>query len=304
MRKKVFIFILLACTLGTIQAQTHTSGELKELKQELADDFSDSTPTQPNRPNSPTFKVPDTTFAIGWIPTRTRHLVNDYTGILTPQQERSLEQRLVALDNSNSVQIMILITPDLGGNEIADFTQNVWEQWGVGDKKANNGIIIVVKPKNSTDGQVRIQTGYGMEGALPDAFCKDIIDKEMIAHFKNNDYYGGIVAALDVIEPVCKGEFSYAQRQKEEAKAKWVRLALLLGGMIALVVFLRIMAKKGGGTGNNSGTGSSGGTHSGPIFWGGGLGGFGGGYSGGNFGGGFGGFGGGSSGGGGASGRW
>ena len=134
-------------------------------------------------------------------------LVNDYAGILTAEQTATLEERLVAFDDSTSNQVMVLIVPDLGGDEIAAFTQNVWNAWGVGNKKYNNGVIVVVKPKNSTKGQVRIQTGYGLEGALPDIFCSKIIKNEMIPHFQDNDYYGGIVAALDVILPVCAGEY-------------------------------------------------------------------------------------------------
>lgn len=243
------------------------------------------------RPAMPAFRVPDTNFPTGWIPQRTMHMVNDYTGILTTEQRNALERRLLDCEDSSGVQILLLVTPDLGGDEIAHFTQRVWENWGIGDKKLNNGLVMVVKPKNSTNGHVRIQTGYGLEGALPDAFCGRIIEDLMIPCFQENDYYGGIDSALDIIIPVCRGEYNYDQyREDHEDGGVAVALIIVIGLAVLMIWLSRNSHSSGNGSSYNGGYG-------GPFFggW------YGGGFQGG---GGFHGWGGGSSGGGGASGSW
>ncbi len=71
-------------------------------------------------------------------------MVNDYTSTLTRHEQQALEQRLLACEDSSGVQILLLLVPDLGGNDIAGFTQQVWDEWQVGDSKLNNGIILVI----------------------------------------------------------------------------------------------------------------------------------------------------------------
>ena len=248
----------------------------------------------------------------GWIPQKTNQLVNDLTGTLSSEQQQSLEQRLVAFDDSTSNQIMVLITPDFGGDEIASFTQNVWREFGIGSKEYNNGVLIVVKPKQLfSDGEVRIQVGYGLEGALPDVFCHEIIEDYMIPRFKDGDYYGGILKAVKIIEKVCVGEYSYARHQTRKLRAALLSLGFSVLFLVLFIVFFHRYAKKhpevfaatgasrpymGSSLGRSTGSWGDFSRDRGSF---GGLGGFGGGS-----GGGFGGFGGGFSGGGGASGRW
>ncbi len=224
-------------------------------------------------------------------------MVNDFTSTLSRHEQQNLEQRLLACEDSSGVQILLLLVPDFGGNDIAGFTQQVWDVWQVGDSRLNNGIILVIKPSNKSDGQIRIQTGYGMEGALPDAFCKRIIDDKMIPYLQEGDYYKAIDTALDVIIPIACGEYSAEQYQKDENREALIGLGAFL--LFVLIVFL--VSRRHGNTDGGSSH------HSGPI---GGAPFFGPTWSGGSFGsgsfgsGGFGGWGGGSSGGGGASGRW
>lgn len=246
------------------------------------------------------------THADGWLPQKELHLVYDLCGTLEQSDVDKLEQRLQAFSDSTSNQIAVIITPDFGGREIESFAFELGEAWGVGQDEHSNGVVIVIKPKvGDAYGEVEIATGLGLEGALPDIFCHRIINNEMIPHFQDNDYYKGIVAALDVIEPVCVGEYDYAQYRKAEKREDLIG-GLLALGIVALlvvgfVVFIYIANKKGWlKTPPNSGTGGSytgGGTH---------MGGFGGSSRGGWSSGGssFGGFGGGHFGGGGASGRW
>ncbi len=230
----------------------------------------------------------------GWTPPRTQQMVNDYTGTLSRHEQQALELRLRACEDSSGVQILLLLVPDLGGNDIAGFAQQVWDEWKVGDSKLNNGVMLLIKPKNQSDGQLRIQTGYGMEGALPDAFCKRIIDDKMIPYLQEGNYYRAINEALDVIIPIACGEYSMEQYQKDENRETLIGIGLFF--VFILIVFLisRRHGNRHGGNGTHSGMGGI------PYFgpsWGGGS------FGGGSFGG-FGGWGGGSSGGGGASGRW
>jgi len=243
-------------------------------------------------------------FAQGSIPARPDppHLVNDFANILSPDQVQSLESKLVAFNDSTSVQIAVVIVPTLDGYEKADYAQQLGQKWGVGGSKFNNGFVILVKPKSASEnGEAFIATGYGVEQFVPDATSYDIVNNEMIPHFKQNDYYGGINAASDVLISLVKGEFkadSYG-KSKKAGKSVFIILTIIIvivllisrnnnnhhtinrTGSGAPLLFPWLMM---GGFGSGSGSGSGGG--------------FGGG------GGGFGGFGGGGFGGGGAGGSW
>ena len=241
-----------------------------------------------------------------WLPTKTNRLVNDYSGILSESQRNTLEQRLVAFNDSTSNQILVVITPTLGGDDENAVAQRIGQSWGVGQKEFANGVVILIKSKTKEEnyGAVAIATGYGLEGAIPDVACKHIIDEEMIPELGDGDYYGAIVAALDIIEPLASGEYSYAEYRAKERRSALIGLGILVGVIALVSGSLFYYAKKHPdqwkGGGNNHG-----GSNGGGFYFGGFPTGRGGGWSGGSFGGGgFGGFGGGSFGGGGASGRF
>lgn len=244
-----------------------------------------------------------------WLPEKTHRLVNDYSHILSDDQREQLERHLVAFNDSTSNQILVVITPTLGGDDENAVAQRIGQTWGVGQKAFDNGLVILIKSKTEKEnwGAVAIATGYGLEGALPDVACKHIIDDEMIPALSEGDYYGAIVEALEVIEPIVRGEYSYAE-YRAAGKRRSAIGALILFGIIGIGIFLLLRyAKKHPDEFNNRGGGSGG--SNGGIFFGGFPIGFGGGHGGGSFGGGFGGggfggFGGGGFGGGGASGRF
>jgi uncharacterized protein len=230
-------------------------------------------------------------------------LVTDYAGILSSDQIQALEDKLVSLDDNTSTQIAVVIVPNLGGNDISDFNVKLLRAWGVGGKKNNNGVVLLISKE---DRKLNIATGYGVEGALPDITCKQIIDNDIVPSFKGNDYYRGIDNGTNAIVQAVKGEYN-VKRDKSSSRG---------GGMILffiiVLLFLFIMSRRGGGGGGGSYMSRRGQRGiADAIFWntilnsGGGGGGWsgGGGFSGGG-GGGFGGFGGGSGGGGGASGSW
>ena len=231
-------------------------------------------------------------------------LVNDFAGILKPQEINALENKLVAFSDSTTTQIAIVIVDDLNGYDVADYAQRLAEKWGIGQKGLNNGMLILVKPKTElSGGQVDIEQGYGLEGAIPDILCGRIIDNEMIPSFRKDQYYEGLDKATDVLMALARGEFPADKYNKKS------NLTSLAPFVIFIIILIIVISMRSGGGKNqkhisdkglplwllmsmmNSGRGS----HSGS--WGGFSGGGGGG-------GGFGGFGGGSFGGGGASGSW
>ncbi len=135
--------------------------------------------------------------------------VNDYADILSAEQRDALEQRLRDLDDSTGNQIAVAIVNEFEGDNILDFATRLGKQWGVGQKDKNNGVMIVVKVKtDDSNGQVAIAIGTGIEDIIPNATCQNIIDREMVPHFKENDYYSGINAAIDAIIPIVTGNLS------------------------------------------------------------------------------------------------
>ena len=237
------------------------------------------------------------------FPEKPNTLVNDYTNTLSADQVSQLEHKLVAFDDSTSTQIAVVIIKSLEGNDIADYASRLGEKWGVGRDKKNNGVMLLVA---LDDRKVTIQTGYGVEGALPDAIARRIIENEIKPGFKSGDYYAGLDRGTDAIISYTKGEYKNEDPKKAAGK-KGIPFGLIF--IIIIVIIISISRKGGGG-----GASVIGGGGSSPLWWmllgsqmggrggrndGGGFGGFSGGG-----GGGFGGFGGGSFGGGGASGSW
>ncbi len=241
-----------------------------------------------------------TAFTQGSIPERPDppHLVNDFANILSLEQLQSLESQLVAFNDSTSVQIAVVIVPTLDGYDKSDYAQQLGQKWGVGGSKFDNGFVVLIKPKSASEkGEAFIATGYGVEQFVPDATAYDIVTNEMIPYFEQNDYYGGIKAASDVLMSLVKGEYkadSYGKSKKGSS----------IGFIIMIIIVIIILISRNNNnhrTINRTGAGGmlffpwmmGGGGSSGGSFGGGGGGG-----------GGFGGFGGGGFGGGGAGGSW
>jgi uncharacterized protein len=235
-------------------------------------------------------------------------LVNDFAGMLKPDEIANLEQKLVAFNDSTSTQIAIVIVSSLHGYDKAEYAQQLGEKWGVGQKGKNNGILILVKTKGDSErGEVQIATGYGAEGAVPDLLCGEIVDQEILPSFRNNDFYGGLNKATSTLMSLIKGEYTASEFARRAPKSS--HKGFPVGAIFIIIVIIAMISRGSGGSNNrhistgglpfwmlmgmmNSGRGSGG-------SWGGFSGG---GSSGG--GGGFGGFGGGSFGGGGAGGSW
>jgi uncharacterized protein len=232
-------------------------------------------------------------------------LVNDAANVLSPEQRQILEQKLVALDDSTSNQIAVVLIPTLDGYEVQEYANKLFREWGIGSKGTNNGVLILAA---IDDRKVWIEVGYGLEGAIPDIVASDIYRKKIVPAFKEGNYYRGIDDAVNALGKAAAGEYKIKRERKGSGGTTGKSI---LTFVIILFVVLMIVARGGGGKGGGMMSRRGYGDIAEAIFWssvlGGGRrssGGWGSGSGGGFGGGGFGGFGGGSSGGGGAGGGW
>jgi uncharacterized protein len=229
----------------------------------------------------------------GDIPPAPAQYFNDYAGVVDQSTASQFNQQLADFERQTSNQIVVAIYPKLQTDDsIDDYCYRVFQAWGVGQKKLSNGAVLFVFVQ---DHKMRIQTGYGLEGALPDVTCVRILDDEMAPYFKQGDYAGGLRAGINAMIAATKGEYKGTGRtaadQHEQDNDTFGEVFAILFAILWLFLLFRrtrgiLYAPTGIG------------------MYGGWSGGGGGGFSGGGFGGG--GFsgGGGSSGGGGASGSW
>ncbi|MBL4656218.1 MAG: TPM domain-containing protein [Bacteroidia bacterium] len=229
-------------------------------------------------------------------------LVNDFANILGDREELILEKKLVAYNDSTSTQIAVVTINSVNGNDISDYSFRLAEKWGIGGKGKDNGVLILVALK---DRKMYIATGYGLEGVIPDAISKRIVENYMKPNFRSKNYYKGLDEATSVIMGLASGEFTADQFRKKNiglsrllfplliviffiiisySRFRSVRGSHMAGSNLNFLSFLFLMSAvsgRGGGGYSNFSSGS------------------------GSFGGGsFGGFGGGSFGGGGAGGSW
>ena len=236
-------------------------------------------------------------FAINF-PSLTGRVV-DQANIIQPDARVALEQKLADLEDKSGIQLVVATVISLEGQDIEPYANELFRKWALGEKKKNNGVLLVVAPNER---RVRIEVGYGLEGTLTDALSKVIISNAMTPRFKAGNFSEGISRGVDDIITVLTTDASEWQKrpslrldyQQPVDTANWILLAALFGFFILLIVsptfrwlffnvVLNVLASSGSSRGGYSGGSYSGGGYSG-----------GGGFSGG----------GGSSGGGGASGSW
>ena len=208
-------------------------------------------------------------------PAPTEGLVLDQTKTLTPEQESALEQKLIAYDKSTSNQIAIVIIPSLNGNSIEEVALEILRGWGVGGQAdKDNGVVLLVA-KN--DKKVRIEVGYGLEGAVTDYTASSIIQNTILPNFKSGDYYRGLTEAVDELMKAAEGRYTAPEGYGAKSGIKKWHIILA-----AIVIWLIIGSIGRGGRGGGMVSRRGYGNWGGPVIWGGGFGGgSGGGWSGG-----------------------
>jgi len=243
------------------------------------------------------------------LPPRSETLVTDYTNTLSPGDKSTLENKLVAFNDSTSTQIAVVIMKSVGSYDIGQYGVSLGRAWGIGNKGKNNGILVLVA---LDDHKVTIQTGYGAEGAVPDAVTSQIIEEDIKPNFKQGNYYAGLDGATTSLMKYMKGEYK-ADAQDVQTHGHRGNGGGSIGTLVFIVIVILILIFRNIGGGGGQVIGNRGSAS--PFWWllmgsalGGGFGGGrdsgGGGGFGGGGGGDFGGFGGGSFGGGGSSGSW
>ena len=163
------------------------------------------------------------------------HLVNDFTGTLTWEQWRKLEDKAIAFNDSTGNQISMVMLGVTGGYPLNDLALAIFRKWRIGSKEKNNGILVLI---SKYTGEVRIETGYGLEGTLPDITAKRISLMENAAIFpalRNADYNRAFNKALNSIIKATKDEYTItavqkAALQQKKTKGKLTLIALLLMG--------------------------------------------------------------------------
>jgi uncharacterized protein len=216
------------------------------------------------------------------------NLVYDFAGVFQPAQKAELENILRGVEQKTTAEIAVVALRSLEGGEINDFANRLFAKWGIGKKDKDNGLLLLAAIE---DRKVRIEVGYGLEGALPDAKTGRMLDEYVIPEFKQQKYAEGLIAgAVALAGDVAREagvELEVPTEMQPQATGQNPVVGLLVFGIFAgLIALLVVAAKKGWIKSTGSSTGSR---------------------SGGRFGGGSGGgssFGGGSSGGGGASRGW
>jgi len=207
--------------------------------------------------------------------------VNDYAGVLDAVTVEKLNGILADLDAKAKAQVAVLTVNSLGGRDLETYATETYKKWGIGDKKTNRGVLLLVAVD---DHKARIEVGYGLEGILPDGLTGAIQDRDMVPYFKKGDYDGGIArGSLAIASVIAKDSGVALSGEPAESDARGLPAVPLTGGQkifffiviafllilvirhpVLLFFFLNTVSSRGGGG-----------------FGGGGFGGFGGGMSGG-----------------------
>jgi uncharacterized protein len=140
--------------------------------------------------------------------------VNDFAGILSDKEEKSLEAILVQYEEQTSNEIAVVTVKSLGGKSVEDYTMALAEKWQVGKEDKDNGVIILVAQEEK---KIRIEVGYGLEPVLTDLTAKQIIDNEMTPRFKQDDFSGGIENATKAVMAVIAGTYDPTSQAPEES---------------------------------------------------------------------------------------
>lgn len=167
--------------------------------------------------------------------------INDQAALLTTEQKASLEQKLQTFEARKGSQLAVLIVLTTAPETIEQYALRVVEQWKLGRKKVDDGALLLIA---KTDRALRIEVGYGLEGALNDATSKRIISEIITPHFKQGDFYGGIAAGVDKIVRVIDGEPLPESRRTPRAGIADIQqyvpvifiLALVVGGVLRSVL--------------------------------------------------------------------
>ncbi len=173
------------------------------------------------------------------FPTLTGRVI-DQANLLDTATENALDEQLAAHEAQTSNQIVVVTVDSLDGYADADYALRLGRQWGIGTEQKSNGVILLVAPNER---KVRIEVGYGLEGALPDGLAGQIIRQNILPQFKEDDYPGGIRSGINAILQAVVGEYKAepvsSSRSSSRSKKSFDFIPLFFIGMIAIPAVLR-----------------------------------------------------------------
>lgn len=162
--------------------------------------------------------------------------VNDFAGLLSQSTRTQLEQNLIEFEKQTKHEVVVVTITKLDNDTIENFAVKLFEDWKIGKKGADNGILFLIA---KDDRQMRIEVGYGLEGALPDATAYKITEKIVKPLFRNGDYDGGVVSGIEAIEKSIKGEDVSALVNTNSSSENSTSSNLITFGFVAALMFLR-----------------------------------------------------------------
>jgi uncharacterized protein len=225
------------------------------------------------------------------IPAAPARYFNDYARVVSPAVAEQLNAKLEQFERDSSNQLLVVIYPKMeSDSSVSDYTVRVAQSWRGGQKNKNNGAVLFAFMQEH---QLYLQVGYGLEGSLPDAIAKRIIETEIVPRFRQQDVDGGMKAAVTAMIAATKGEYAGNSGTQNDLRrgrsSRNINIGIVIIFIIISIAFSRRRSQRtyvfggrrggwwlgppGGGSGWNSGGGSGGFSGGGGSFGGGGAGG-------------------------------
>ena len=195
-------------------------------------------------------------------------MINDFANVIPPNVKADIEARVREVFEKTGITIAVATVQTMGVNYTSDYANRLYKAWGIGKKGENKGVLIFVAVKER---KVRIETGYGVEGILPDGKVGEILRNEVLPHFKKNDYGTGLMNAVNAVSMIIAEDAKVKlseqaitenatppvadipPEQDDGVDAWGIGIVLgIIAGLFALIFFLvKKFGGKGGGTSNN-----------------------------------------------------
>ncbi|MFP4227922.1 MAG: TPM domain-containing protein, partial [Salinivenus sp.] len=178
------------------------------------------------------------------FPSRPAGPVLDQADLLSPSDQKRLAQKLSAFEDTTSTAVVVVTLPSLNGAPISDYAFALGREWGVGQEEKDNGVVVLL---SEGDREVFIATGYGVEGALPDAIANRIVETVMTPAFRKGEFYAGLDRGTDAIIQATKGEFDAEAARDGSSEDDGIPYALLFTLLIFGYFFSQSFFRGGGG---------------------------------------------------------
>ncbi|HGY5298548.1 TPA: YgcG family protein, partial [Aeromonas salmonicida] len=153
--------------------------------------------------------------------------VVDEANLMSRKQAHQLTQQLASFEKRSGIQLVVVSIDSLDGETIEEYGYQLGRHWGIGQKGKNNGVLLLIA---QDERKVRIEVGYGLEGALPDAIAADIIQTRILPAFKRGDMVAGVVAGSQSIMQALAGEYQPVDTAKKEDKlgGPWLFILMVI----------------------------------------------------------------------------